>query len=119
MPDQSSWSMNNRSCTTTWITLYRLKQLRKIFSEAGDIQMKDLKFFNPHLSLELFRQEAAMLADMIDVVFIVGRGAVYEEGINRTTAVNMMIDVLTSANSTVAEFAAVNDGNYMFWNEKK
>ncbi len=119
MPEQSSWSMNNRSCTTTWITLYRLKQLRKIFSEAGKMQMKDLKFFNPNLSFELLRQEASMLADMIDVVFVVGRGAVYEEGANRTQAVNMMTDILSNANSTVADFAAVNDKNYLFWNEKK
>ena len=119
MPDQSPWSMNNRSCTTTWITLFRLKQLRKPFAEAGNIRMKDLKFFNPHLSLELLRQEAAMLTDMIDVIFIVGRGAVYEDGINRPIAMNKMTDILTNANSTVADFAAVNDGNYMFWNEKK
>ena len=119
MPELSPWSMNNRSCTTTWITLYRLKQLRKVFSEAGNIKMKDLKFFNPHLSLELLRQEAAMIADMIDVVFIVGRGAVYEDGANRSIAVNMMTDILSGAENTVADFAAVNDSNYIFWNEKK
>ena len=80
--------------------------------------MKDLKLFNPHLSLELLRQEAAMIADMIDVIFIVGRGAVYEDGVNRSIAVNMMTDVLTTAENTVADFAAVNDANYLFWNEK-
>jgi hypothetical protein len=119
MPGNAPWSMNIRSCTTTWITLYRLKQIRKTFSEAGDILMKDLKFFNPTLSNDALKQEAAMLADMIDVVFIVGRGAKYEAGATRTKAVSDMIEILTGAENSVAEFAQANDLNYIFWNEKQ
>lgn len=118
MPGNAPWSMNIRSCTTTWITLYRLNQLRKSFNDAGVLLMSDLKFFNPVLSKDALRQEAVMLADMIDVVFIVGRGAKYEPGANRTKAINDMIEILITAGNTVAEFAEVNDLNYIFWNEK-
>lgn len=111
--------MNNRSCTTTWITLYRLQQFRKTFDEAGSLQMKDLKFYNPSLSKELLKQEAAMLADMIDVVFIVGRGARYEAGIKKSMALEKMIHLLIDAHKTVADLAALNDDHYIFWNEKK
>lgn len=95
-----------------------MKQLRKTFEAAGKVKMKELQFFNPILSKEALRQEAMMIADMMDTVFRVGRGAKLEEDVTRTQAMNDMAGILVNGNKTVADLSETIDASYNFWNEK-
>jgi phage terminase large subunit-like protein len=113
----ADWSGNNRACETTWTTLYIMHQLITNFDESGDLQIKDLTFFNPLNSSPLRMQEAGVIADHIDKVFIQARGAVYEEGITQNDAINALVNILIDGEKTVSDLAKVADENYLFWQE--
>jgi hypothetical protein len=114
----TEWSKNNRACTTLWSTLFRMNQLFDPFSESGDLAMTDLTFYNESASDELREQEASILADQLDIIFIVGRGAEYEDGIDHSSAIASLVAILTNETKTVTDLAAVVDDHYLFWGER-
>lgn len=113
------WSRNNRACTTLWTTLSRMNQIFTNFDESGTLAMPDLTFFNPTASSTLRRQEATILADELDNIFIVGRGAQYEDGVTHDMAITATIDILTNAEKTLTDLALAVDENYLFWGERQ
>ena len=114
----AEWSKNNRACTTLWTTLFRMNQLFTAFIDSGELKMNDLTFFNEATSDELRAEEAMILADQLDNIFIIGRGAEYEADIDQTTALTAIVAVLTDEDKTVEELASVVDDNYLFWGER-
>jgi len=113
----AEWSVNNRACTTLWFTLLNMDQLFTNFDDSGSLTMKDLTFFNPTSSSDARRIEATLISDQLDTTFIEGRGARYEDGIDREAAVASMIDILTDEGKTLEEFATSVDESYLFWEE--
>jgi len=113
----ATWSRNNRACTTIWITLYSMQQLTTNFDDSGALTMNELTFYNELSSSDQRAHEIAMLADQLDNVFINGRGAKYEAGVTRSSAVSGLVGVLTEATNTVADLASTADSLYQFWGE--
>jgi len=115
----ADWKANNRACTTTWTTLRVLGQIRKnlTFAKAGAKTMEDLAFWQQTASAELRAVQARSLAIAMDNIFVMLRGARYEEGSDGPTAVRDIVNTMLDAEQTVADLAAVNDANYRFWKE--
>jgi hypothetical protein len=111
------WSGNNRACETTWTTLYIMHQLITNFHDSGELQIKDLTFYNPLNSSNLRMQEAGILADHIDKVFTQARGAVYEDGVDSNAAITSLVSVLIDGEKTVSDLAEIADQSYLFWQE--
>jgi len=113
----ATWSTNNRACTTTWTTLYSMQQLTTNFADSGSLTMNQLTYYNELSSAEQRSHDIAMLADQLDNVFINGRGAKYESGVDHSSAVSGLISSLSQASQTVADLASTADGLYQFWGE--
>ena len=113
----AEWTKNNRACTTLWTTLYNMQQLTTNFDESGELKMSDLTFYNVLSSSDLREQESKIIADQLDNVFRIGRGAKYEEEVDRSKAMSSMIEVLTNEDKEVKELAETVDESYLFWGE--
>ena len=113
----ADWTNNNRACKTLWTSLFTMHQLSTNFDDSGDLTMKDLLFFNPLSSGDLRKQEATVVADELDNIFRNGRGADFEQGIDRTTAMENMVEVLADEEKSVADLASVVDAAYRFRRE--
>lgn len=111
------WQKNNRAATTLYSTFLKLDQLNLVFSKSGSLKMSELQYFNPAASPEQLDTEIKMLADITDKIFIVGRSAQYEEGIDKTQAMAAMVTVLRDEDKTMEELGDVVDELYLFWNE--
>jgi hypothetical protein len=108
------WTSNNLACLNVWSTLYIMKQYKKTFKIAGDIQMKGLLFYNPALTPSELEFEARGIADFLDIVFRKTCDAKYEQGVNRVRAMSDMIAVLIAPDKTVAHLAEIVDQDYEF-----
>ena len=99
---------NNRASTTTWTTLYGLKQVGSNFKDSGRILINDLP--------ELTGGNSGMvaLADQIHRVITVGRGA---RSISGNNEVLSAINEASKNNETVCDLAKRLDEKYNFWNE--
>lgn len=115
----ADWSKNNRACTTLWTTLYAMQQLSTNFGDSGDLKMNDLTFYNALGSAELRKQQSTIIADQLDIVFRHGSGASFETDVDRTIAMNGMIEVLTEETKCVKDLASAIDDSYIFWGERK
>lgn len=115
----ADWTRNNRACTTLWITLFNMQQLSTNFEESGDLKMNDLTFFNELESSEMRQQQATIIADQLDNIFRVGRGAKYEKDFDRTKSMAGMITILTDKSKSVKDLASNVDDSYNFWQEIK
>lgn len=113
----ANWTKNNRACTTLWTTLFNMKQLQSNFEDSGQLKMEDLTFYNVFSSSDQRNQQAKIIADQLDNIFRIGRGAKYENGISRSDAVTTMIVILTDDSKTVEELAIKIDKQYLFWGE--
>jgi len=113
----AQWSRNNRACTTLWTTLYTMQQLTTNFEDSGALTMNDLTFFNALSGPDLRNQESKIIADQLDNVFRIGRGAKYEQGIDRSKAISNMIEILCDEEKQVNELAFTVDEAYLFWGE--
>ena len=113
----SNWTMNNRASTTLWTTLSRMNQLDTNFEESGALKISDLTFFNTLSSSAAQAQDAAMIADELDNIFRVGRGAEFEDGVDRLIAMDAMVTVLSDPEKLVMELAQTVDDMYRFWKE--
>lgn len=115
----ANWSKNNRACTTLWTTLFSMQQLSTNFDDSGDLKMSDLTFYNTLGSSELRKQQAKIIADQLDNVFRIGRGAKYEDNIDRTKAMDGMVEILTDDSKQVKDLASNVDDSYNLWGETK
>jgi hypothetical protein len=115
----ATWSSNNRACTTLWSTFFFMQQLATNFDDSGDLPMSELTFFNTLGSSDLRRQQATILADQLDNVFRIGRGAKYEKDVDRTKSMGDMIKILTDEKKLVKDLAKTVDDCYSFWGEKQ
>lgn len=113
----ATWSRNNRACTTVWITLFSTQQLTTNFDESGTLTMNDLTFYNELSSPDQRSHDIAMFADQLDNIFTNGRGAKYEPGVDHSSAVGSLIQVLSEKTNTVADLASSADSSYQFWGE--
>jgi hypothetical protein len=113
----ADWLKINRACTTLWTTLYNMKQLSANFDDSGKLQIKDLMFYNMLASAELRKQQATIIADQLDNVFRIGRGATYENNVDRTSAMQNMVGILIDESKTVNDLASTVDNCYEFWGE--
>jgi hypothetical protein len=113
----AEWSSNNRACTTLWTSFFAMRQLSTNFDDSGDLPMSELTFFNTIASAELRRQQATIIADQLDIVFRLGRGAKYEPNIDRSKAMVNMVKVLIDAKKLMKDLAKVVDDAYKFWGE--
>ncbi|MDJ1498911.1 hypothetical protein QNI19_38645 [Cytophagaceae bacterium DM2B3-1] len=113
----ADWSKNNRACTTLWTTLFLMQQLSTNFDDSGDLKMSDLTFYNTLGSSELRKQQAKIVADQLDNIFRIGRGAKYEENVDRGKAMNGMIEILTEESKQIKDLASNVDDSYRFWEE--
>jgi hypothetical protein len=117
------WSNNNLACANTWFCLGEdiLGQLGKKesadFDIAGEVTMPDLTFWNKTASAASRQAEAEELAGMLTKLFCNMIGAQYESGHNFASAVEAMTAILTDANKTVCELAAVVDEQHHFSGE--
>ena len=113
------WNKNNRACTTLWITLYNMQQLFTSFDESGGLKMTELTFFNSLGSSELRKQQATIIADQLDNIFRIGRGAKYESNVDRTKAISSMVSILTDESKQIKDLASNVDDSYKFWGEQR
>ena len=114
----ADWTTNNRACKTLWTSLSTMNQLSANFEDSGNLKMQDLTFYNPTVSGELLKQQATMVADQLDTIFRNGRGAKFEVNIDRTKAINAMIDVLVDGEKQVKDLASKVDDAYKFISEQ-
>ncbi|WP_430403689.1 hypothetical protein [Fluviicola sp.] len=115
----ADWTKNNRACTTLWSTLFNMQQLSTNFDDSGDLKIDELTFYNALGSSDLRRQQATIIADQIDNIFRVGRGAKYESEIDRTKAIAGMVTILIDENKFVKDLASNVDDSYNFWGESE
>jgi len=113
----AEWSNKNRACKTLWTSLLQMNQLVTNFEDSGDLKMSDLTFFNNLSSADLRQQEASVIADQLDNIFRLGRGAKFEEGTDRAGAMDSMIQVLTDEDKLVKDLGEIVDGAYRFFRE--
>jgi hypothetical protein len=113
----SEWNGNNRACETTWTTLRVLDQNLRPFKDSGTIKMAELKFWTQGASSEMHKIQADTLGNQIDNVFRDIRGAVYEPGVTRETAISGLVGILTDQDKTIADLASKADDLYRFWQE--
>lgn len=111
------WDTNARANETLWTTLYLLNQLFTNYKESGSLAMKDLTFYNPLVSSDFRRNQALMLADQLDNVFRMGRGAIFEPGVERGDAILKITGLMTDGEKTVEDLAELVDDLYKFWQE--
>ena len=115
----ANWTKDNRACATLWTTLFNMHQLSTNFDDSGDLKMNDLTFYNALGSSDLRRQQATIIADQLDNIFRVGRGAKYEPNVDRTKAMAGMVTILTDEGKLVKDLALNVDNSYIFWEESK
>ena len=115
----SYWTVNNRSATTTWLTLKLLAQIPKdeIFKDAGLRRMDELLFWNKSSSEKVRKIQVVSLSIMMDNAFRDIRGAAYEDGINSEEAIEDIRQTMLNPDNTVSDLAEINDKNYLFWGE--
>jgi hypothetical protein len=114
------WTPNNRAATTTWLTLRTLAQIPKdeVFKNAGSRKMNQLLFWAKSSSGQIRKVQAESLAIMMDNVFRDIRGAVYEEGVDNSKAIDSIIETLLDSDKTISDLAGINDSIYLFWGEE-
>ena len=114
-----SWTNNNLACVNTWFCLSEkvLGQTDSPFDSAGILKMTDLEFWNKVARDDNRAVEAGALADMLTKPFTNMLGATYESGQYYASATIAMVAILTDANKTVCELAAVNDEVHHFIGE--
>jgi hypothetical protein len=115
----ADWTKNNRACTTLWTTLFKMQQLSTNFDDSGELKINNLTFYNSLGSAELRKQQAIIIADQLDNVFRIGRGAEYEKNVDRTKAISCTVDILTDEDKLVKDLASAIDDSYNFWGEIK
>jgi len=113
----TEWTKNNRACTTLWTALFNMQQLKTNFEESGNLKMSDLTFYNVLSSSDLRNQEAKIIADQLDNVFRIGRGAKFEEGVDRSKAISSMTKILSDEEKLVKDLSSSIDESYLFWGE--
>jgi hypothetical protein len=113
----AEWLKNNRACEALWTSLYRMRQIFENFEDSENLQINSLLFYSSLDSAELRKQQANLIADQLDNTFRNGRGAVYENGIDRTSAIQNMVDILTEGDKTLNDLASAIDNCYKFWGE--
>jgi len=113
------WNNNNRSCVTLWTTLRIMNQLDSSFDASGTLKMSNLLYYNPLSSSDERKMAAALIAYQLDAVFVAGRGAVYEQGVDGSTAIAGMLEILVKGDKLVEDLAETADELYAFWNEDK
>ena len=96
-----------------------MEQLSTNFDDSENLKMNDLTFYNALGSADLRKQQAIIIADQLDNIFRIGRGAQYETNINRTTAISNIVQILTDEEKLVKELALTVDDAYNFWGETK
>lgn len=113
------WSNNNTACVNTWFCLSKdvLGQIDTSFDDAATLEMPDLAYWNDLAGDDNRKVEAAALSDILTKLFTNMVGATYEPGQNYASAVVAMTAVLTDANKTVCELAAVVDELHHFTTE--
>lgn len=113
----ADWTKNNRACTTLCTTLFNMQQLKTSFEESGDLKMSDLTFYNVLSSSNLRSQESRIIADQLDNVFRIGRGAKYEKSVDRSKAISSMTEILSDEDKQVKDLSTNIDESYLFWDE--
>ena len=114
-----SWSNNNTACVNTWFCLSKqvLGQIDVSFDDAETLTMPELAYWNEVAADDNREVEAAALADILTKLFTNMLGARYEPGQNFASAVMALTAILTDANRTVCELAAVVDELHHFTTE--
>ncbi|PSL48345.1 hypothetical protein CLV51_1021212 [Chitinophaga niastensis] len=115
----ATWSKNNRACTTLWTTFSLMQQLSTNFDDSGELHIKDLTFYNVLGSADIKKQQANIIADQLDNIFRLGRGATYEKNIDRAAAMTAMNSILIDPEKQLKDLAEVLDNTYIFWGETK
>lgn len=113
------WNNNNLACLKTWIHLKVLNQLNVIFKDAGALKMNQLMFWNQSASSELRTTAAKAICSQLDNMFRLFDKATYEAGINNSTAIESMLQVMTNENNTVEDLSMEVDDNYKFRGESE
>lgn len=113
------WSDNNAACVQTWFCLSKgvLGQIDASLDDAATLKMTDLAYWNDLAGADNREVEAAALADILTKLFTNMLAAKYEPGQNYASAVVAMTIVLTDADKTVCELAAVVDELHHFRSE--
>lgn len=114
-----AWTKQKRACKALYFSLQRTEQIdiATEFEDAGLMVMKDLLFFNQHVSADLLRQDALMLAFRLNDEFIEIYKAVYEEDETDTSSIVKMIGILIKKDKTVEELSDTIDACYRFKDE--
>jgi hypothetical protein len=116
----SNWTVNNRSATTTWLTLKLLAQIPKdeVFIKSGSRRMDELLFWSKSSSEKIRKIQVDSIAIMMDNIFRDTRGAKYEKDITCEIAINDIKETMLNPKNTAADLAEINDKNYLFWGEE-
>ncbi|AHF17024.1 hypothetical protein NIASO_00450 [Niabella soli DSM 19437] len=94
-----------------------MQQLSTNFDDSGDLAMNTLTYFNTLGSPDLRKQQAMIIADQLDHIFRIGRGAKYEANVDRTKAMNSMVKILIDEKKLLKDLAQTIDDSYKFWGE--
>ena len=86
------------------------------FDTAETLKMSELAYWNDDAE-ETREIEAKAIADLLTKLFVNMVGATYESGQNYASAVLAMTKILTQADKTLCELAAVVDEQHRFLTE--
>jgi hypothetical protein len=111
------WDSEDIACRNTYTLLIGLEQLTEPFTPAGQKQMKQLAFWNKTTSDTLRRLTAAGLAAHLDKFYMKVLLARYEEGFEFHHAIEVLADILCSADKTLSELAQTVNAIYHFRGE--
>lgn len=111
-----TWSNNNAACVHTWYCLSSalLHQTNAELDKVETVKMKQLAFWNGVASPEINEAEARAIADMLTKLLTNAFAAKYEAGQNYASSVVALTAILTQADKTVCELAAVVDETHHF-----
>ena len=113
----AGWSKNNRAHACLWFALRVLDELDTDFRSAGELLVRDLTGWNALDSEAARRRRAQTLAIHLDNMFRMIYRAVYEDGIDRVTAVDALFAGLTSGETPLPVLGAIADASYRFLGE--
>jgi len=113
-----AWNSNNRAHACLWLfEIWDKNQRDAGFDEVGEWHTPFIIEFTVGGSPELKAVKARSHAEKLDGVFTALYRACYEQGADRTTAIEEMEAVLNDGSKIMADLADIVDANYKFLGE--
>ncbi len=113
-----SWNSNNRAHAALWtFEIWQKKMRDSGFDEVGEWKTDFIIGYAAGGSTDMRSQNALVHAELLDEAFTSLFRATYEANIDRDTAINSMLAVLSDSSKTMTDLADPVDSLYRFIGE--